>query len=86
MEVWFISGSALSEKLVFLSLDPNSGSFIHFHSRSDYINEFPPKHSIPFEHISGVKVSAAVYDDKHFFVISTAQATLQYYTEFKDMT
>jgi tRNA A-37 threonylcarbamoyl transferase component Bud32 len=85
-EVWHTFGSAATEKLVYLSLDAQNGNFNHYRSRDDYINEFPPKYSIPFEAINGVKVSSEVYDGKHFFLITGPDIRLTYYTGFQDMT
>jgi hypothetical protein len=85
-EVWHTSGSAATEKMVFLVLDPKNGNFNHYSKRNDYLNEYPPKYSIPFETISGVKVAAEVYDEKYFFLITAPEIRLKYYTGFKDMT
>ena len=85
-EVWHTTGSAATEKLVYLSLDAQNGNFNHFRSRNDYINEYPPKYSIPFEAVTGVKVSAEVFDDRYFFLITGPEIRLTYYTGFKEMT
>lgn len=85
-EVWHTTGVAASEKQVYLSLDAENGNFNHYRSRNDYLNEYPAKYSIPFEAITGVKVSAEVYDEKHFFLITGPEIKLTYYTSFKDMT
>ena len=85
-EVWHTTGAAATEKLVYLSLDAQNGNFNHYRTRNDYLNEYPPKYSIPFEAITGVKVSAEVYDEKHFFLITGSEIKLTYYTGFRDMT
>lgn len=85
-EVWYTAGSASTEKYIFLSLDIENGNFNHYKSRNDYINELPPKYSIPFNTIIGVKVSNEVFDEKYFFLITAPDVKLKYYTAFKDMT
>lgn len=85
-EVWHTTGAAATEKLAYLSLDAQNGNFNHYRSRNDYINEYPPKYSIPFESITGVKVSTEVYDGKYFFLITGPEIRLTYYTGFQDMT
>lgn len=85
-EVWFTEGSAYTEKYVFLFIDVEKGNFYHYKCRNDYVNEYPPKYSIPFDSILGVKVSNEIYDDKYFFLITAPDIRLKYYTTFQDMT
>lgn len=85
-EVWHTTGSALTEKLVYLVLDCGKGCFTHYKSREAYVDEHPPILSLPFEIIIEVKISAEVYEDKFFFLITTSDLKLKYYTSFRDMS
>ena len=84
-EIWSTTGSVSTEKTVFVVLDVEQGRFNHYNSRSDYVDERKPRYSIPFESILEVKVFAEVYEDKYFFLVSSSNNKLKYYTSFSDM-
>ncbi|CAG9332010.1 unnamed protein product [Blepharisma stoltei] len=84
-EVYSISSWQINDKLVFLVIDTQNGTFIHYNNKNAYLEGIQPDISIPFVDIQEVKsVTSTMSEDKFYFVVSTRDITLKYYTNSKD--